>query len=234
MASCNICGGTEFEPGPSGRLYLGKPPQCASCQSLERHRVLRRLWDALPPEFLAGLSVLQFAPDPALAPGRVKKHELSIYEGPNSLDIQAIDRPDGAYDLVIANHVLEHVPDATRAVSEMLRVCGEGFIEVTVPGTRGQLQTRDWGYPDESRHGHYRRYGQDFPFVIGKPLLTAHTLVVPCMDEVTSSVDYVFLATRSSKLATLLWRNLTQSGLGAVVVGTPIAARSPRSRAASG
>lgn len=38
--TCNICETTSFEPGPNGRLYNGKAPQCCECSSLERHRML--------------------------------------------------------------------------------------------------------------------------------------------------------------------------------------------------
>lgn len=37
---CIICGSPSFVPGPGGRLFDGKAPQCFRCNSLERHRML--------------------------------------------------------------------------------------------------------------------------------------------------------------------------------------------------
>lgn len=42
------------------------------------------------------------------------------------LDAQAIAFPDGAFDLVIANHMLYHIPDLPRGVSELARVLKPG------------------------------------------------------------------------------------------------------------
>ena len=43
-----------------------------------------------------------------------------------NLDVQAIPAPDGNFDIVIANHMLYHVPDRPRAVREMARVLKPG------------------------------------------------------------------------------------------------------------
>lgn len=42
-ARCPICGGSTFAPGPNNRMVDGKPPTCKTCNSLERHRALKRL-----------------------------------------------------------------------------------------------------------------------------------------------------------------------------------------------
>ncbi len=41
-------------------------------------------------------------------------------------DVQAIPLPDAAFDVVIANHMLYHVPDLSRAVGELARVLRPG------------------------------------------------------------------------------------------------------------
>ncbi|MFT3952688.1 MAG: class I SAM-dependent methyltransferase [Oscillospiraceae bacterium] len=38
------------------------------------------------------------------------------------IDIQCIDYPDESFDVVIANHMLYHVPDLSKALSEVSRV----------------------------------------------------------------------------------------------------------------
>ena len=48
---CPICGGTVFGPGPKGRTSPnGAMPRCAGCQSLERHRIFRIMFDRLGPK----------------------------------------------------------------------------------------------------------------------------------------------------------------------------------------
>ena len=42
------------------------------------------------------------------------------------MDIQAIDYPDETFDIIIANHMLYHVPDLSKALSEVRRVLKVG------------------------------------------------------------------------------------------------------------
>lgn len=51
------------------------------------------------------------------------------------MDLTALPMPDGTVDLFFASHVLEHIPDDRRALSEIFRVLSPGgvaFIEVPV------------------------------------------------------------------------------------------------------
>lgn len=50
--------------------------------------------------------------------------EVGLFDG------ERIPVRDGAYDLAFASHVLEHIPDPTRLVSEMLRVARAVVVEV--------------------------------------------------------------------------------------------------------
>ena len=68
------------------------------------------------------MRAIQFSPDPTIDPRWFKSFELSVYGEGESLDIQAIDRPDGAYDFVACSHVLEHVADDRKALGELLRI----------------------------------------------------------------------------------------------------------------
>ncbi|GAA2438634.1 methyltransferase domain-containing protein [Actinomadura vinacea] len=43
-------------------------------------------------------------------------------------DVHALDFPDGAFDVVHAHQVLQHVPDPVRALGEMRRVCRPGGV----------------------------------------------------------------------------------------------------------
>jgi ubiquinone/menaquinone biosynthesis C-methylase UbiE len=46
----------------------------------------------------------------------------SAHAGQIVLDLQSIVLPDASVDVVLTPHVLEHVPDTDRALSELLRV----------------------------------------------------------------------------------------------------------------
>jgi SAM-dependent methyltransferase len=55
------------------------------------------------------------------------------------LDLQSIDLPDASVDVVLTPHVLEHVPDTDRALSELLRVLRPGghvLLQVPIPHAR--------------------------------------------------------------------------------------------------
>ena len=113
---CNICGGTAFSDMP------GRPSaRCVSCGGLERARVAalhirHRL--ALKP----GARILHFAPERGLAAilrgiggnnYRACDIDPSKYPGQNverfDLCQDVFGLPPGHYDLILHNHVLEHI-----------------------------------------------------------------------------------------------------------------------------
>lgn len=194
---CNICGGHEFIHGPNNRQSVnGIDPCCTSCHSLERHRQLRLVWDSLKP-FSCTKHALQISPEPTLGRGyrdHFLTYELSVYEGQNSLDLMNIDRNDNAYDIIICNHVLEHVPDDDKAISELLRIVNPaGFIELMVPIPSVLEHTRDWGYPIPEQHMHFRAYGKD---LFTRFTSQFHVLELEVSDPVTEAVDYVYFLAR--------------------------------------
>ena len=108
------------------------------------------------------MRAIQFSPDPTLDPQWFTSFELSVYGAESSIDIQAIDRPDGSYDLVACSHVLEHVADDREALGELLRITtGEGLLYLAVPDPFREEKTRDWGFAKPEKHGHFRVYGAD-------------------------------------------------------------------------
>jgi hypothetical protein len=193
---CVICGGRNFGPGPSGRMAAtGLLPQCIACQSLERHRAIRKFFnDIYDPTLFSSLDVLQFSKDPAVEENWFNKYEYSIYDGYNSLDLQRIDRPDHTYHLVICNHVLEHVADDGAALRELMRVARrDGMVFLTVPAPLRRRTTVDWGHADMSRHGHYREYGADISQLFDVHIPEATVLRVKLEDTVTGANDVGFV-----------------------------------------
>lgn len=196
-AQCPICGNTKFGRGPNGRSGInGTLPWCAKCGSLERHRALHVLWQELRP-ISRDKKALQISFEPTFGEGGdyFASLEKSIYGGENSLDIQAINRPANSYDIVICNHVLEHVPDDRAAFGELLRICGNGVLELMVPMPLRLAATTDWGKPDKSNHGHYRVYGAD---MWQRFDTRCHVLEVNIQDPVTMDDDLAFFIARES------------------------------------
>ncbi len=209
---CPICGSTTFVPGPKGRMAPnGKLPRCATCLSLERHRIFRIMFDRLGTEIFRDLSAIQFSPDPTLDPRWFKSFELSVYGEGESLDIQTIDRADGAYGLVACSHVLEHVADDDAALHELLRIATpDGLLWLVVPDPFREERTRDWGFPKPEKHGHYRVYGADIAERFARYLPRQPVFAYLGEDPVTGERDGCFLLPKSA-----LWRGRVEARLGA-------------------
>jgi SAM-dependent methyltransferase len=203
QAVCPICGGTEFVPGPKGRMSPnGKMPRCATCLSLERHRMFRIMFERLGIADFKPMRAIQFSPDPTIDPGWFKSFELSVYGEGESLDIQAIDRPEGAYDFVACSHVLEHVADDRKALNELLRIASpDGLLYLVVPDPFREEKTRDWGFAKPEKHGHFRVYGADIAARFAAYLPDQPIIAYMGEDPGTGERDGCFLLPKSA-----VWR----------------------------
>src|SRR5438874_10108510 len=181
MPICNICGDDRFIPGPNRRLSRSSlPPRCASCLALERHRAIRRAIDSIRvPDRFADLRLIRFSDDPIVDDQWFKTSEASIFEGDNSLDIQAVERPDEAYDVIVCSHVIEHVADDRKAIGELIRILSpRGFLLLAYPRSEEGGLTEDWGFADPAKNGHYRGYGHDFDAVMARAARGAATITI--------------------------------------------------------
>lgn len=116
--------------------------QCPICLSLDRERLLY-LYLREKTDFFSGKKkVLHVAPEEALRPviegcSDIDYLTADICEGRAmvQMDITRIDYPDRTFDVVICNHVLEHIPDDAKAMSELFRVIkpgGWGILQVPI------------------------------------------------------------------------------------------------------
>ena len=175
----------------------GKPPLCTNCRSLERHRIFRELFLTLQDEDFAGWSALQFSFDRSVEPEWFRNFEISIYGEEDSLDIQKINRATDSYDLVICNHVLEHVPYDNAALYELGRITKPtGFAFLSFPDPMHRSKTSDWGYAIEEQHGHYRVYGSDVVELFRRYVPQYWVLNVQVRDLATASDDIVFFMSK--------------------------------------
>jgi len=139
---CPVCNFHAKKFLDSGLYTKRKQAKCPNCGSLERHRQLYLiLQDYL--NLTEKKSLLHFAPERCLKQVLMKKHHLnyqtSYYEGQQQgdfcYDIQNIDAKDNSFNYIICSHVLEHVDNDKKAISEMYRILyagGIAFIQVPV------------------------------------------------------------------------------------------------------
>lgn len=178
--TCPICG----YHGPFSPVKHKPEIWCPGCDSRPRHRLLKLWIDRelrLPPD----AEVVHFAAEPwirAEMENRGARYRTADINDKFELrlDITAMDLPDNSVDMVMANHVLEHVDDRA-AFAEMHRILRPGGQAViTVPMIEGFDETYEDPANDtpELRKLHYgdaehvRWYGRDLRSRIADPGFT--------------------------------------------------------------
>ncbi|OWJ65640.1 class I SAM-dependent methyltransferase [Inquilinus limosus] len=177
VLECPICGTRArrfLRFGLEGR----RNAMCPGCGSVERHRFLWLYLTARTDLLTGRHRVLHAAPEPWLE-ARLRGLPNLRYRSLDRFnpfadvqaDLTALPFADGTFDVVIANHVLEHIPDDAAAIAELARVLRPGGRAVLmVPfDPKGPTQEgagiadpaermRRFGHPY-----HYRINGRDFP-----------------------------------------------------------------------
>lgn len=176
-------------------------PAC-SCHDRERHLLLY-LQAAGMLGAMAGARILHLAPEKHLqrliAQAVPRKYVLGDLHPTRAdirrIDLLDIDSPDASFDLVIANHVLEHVDDDARALREILRVLRPGgrAILQTPYASRLPSKLEDPRITTEAerlqafgQEDHCRLYGADFPSFVASfgfaPEVGLHESLLPAVD----------------------------------------------------
>ena len=213
---CNICGGTLFATGPHARKAFSDPdmnPRCARCNSLERHRAIHAVYSCLDPKLLDWRKLLFLAPDPSLDHKWFRSVETSEYLGENSIDIQSIERANGAYDLVALNQTIEMVPDDRKAFSELARITSEqGVIQIVFLTELTGASGEHYREPVPPHNWHHL-YDCNVFKRLGAARLGLRVLKVYKSDPVTSYRQLVCFMFRDSKQLEL-WKSCwTAAGL---------------------
>jgi SAM-dependent methyltransferase len=138
---CPVCKGRFSKFLPYGYNKMRENVLCPRCLSLERHRLLWLYLRERTGIFTGNYSLLHIAPEQCFYRRFRKMGNLTYVtadlESPLAdikLDVQAMPFKDDEFDIVICNHVLEHVPDDRKALREIYRVLKKGgFALMQVP-----------------------------------------------------------------------------------------------------
>jgi SAM-dependent methyltransferase len=149
-----------------------------STLSLERHRLL---WLYLQNEtdfFTAPKKVLHFAPEQAFY--KLFRNQKNLDYTTTDLfspladvkaDICNLPFKDNTYDVILCNHVLEHIPDDTKAMQELYRILkpgGMGVFQIPQDLNRATTFADDTIVDQKERakifgqYDHVRIYGRDY------------------------------------------------------------------------
>lgn len=182
---CVVCGRRVWRFMPYRRGLRDMPPlmralgmvgsdvehfECPRCgaHDRERHLLLYMRASGIFGK-LAGASILHFAPEKRLSPliaaqGPARHVRCDLY--PASADIVRVDMQDMAFDadsfdLVLANHVLEHVDSPNRALAEVHRVLKPGGQAILQTPYAGKLH-HSWEDPGiDTPDARLQAYGQE-------------------------------------------------------------------------
>ncbi|MCR9196249.1 MAG: class I SAM-dependent methyltransferase, partial [Hyphomonas sp.] len=157
-------------------------------------------------------NVLQISEDRCVEPDWFSSHYVSVYGTSTSLDLQDIHRPSGTFDLVICNHVLEHVADDRAALRELTRVIkDDGFVFLTFPDPANRPVTSDWGFPREDQHGHYRMYGRDVENLFRETLSHRWVVCQEVADPATGVNDLIYFLAKTDAGAKRVLNRYTEA-----------------------
>ena len=175
---CPICNGKfrKFLPygnkGADNRL-------CPKCLSLERHRLLWLYFKNKTNFFDEKLKVLHVAPEQSFIKRFKKLKNLNYTTGDIEspladvkMDIKNIPYEENTFDVLICNHVMEHIDDEQKALHEILRVLkpnGWAILQVPInPDLEVTYEDPSITSPKErekhfGQYDHVRFHGLDYP-----------------------------------------------------------------------
>ncbi len=190
---CPICKSQYRKFLPYGRINPRPNALCPNCLSLERHRLIWIYLNKKTNFFSHPLDVLHIAPEPCFLKPFEKQHGTHYMtadiESPLAkvkMDIHQIPFPENTFDVVLCNHVLEHVNDdiaAMREINRVLRPGGWAILQVPffAPVPEVTFEDATITNPRErekifGQDDHVRKYGHDYPDRINQSGLIAETL----------------------------------------------------------
>ncbi len=178
--SCPVCEKKFKKFLPYGYGKANKDNRlCPYCLSLERHRLLWLYLNEKTDFFSSEKKVLHIAPEQPF----IKKFKnltnidyttADLYSPVVDVktDIRNMIFKDNEFDVVICNHVLEHIDDEQKAMKEILRVMKPGawaILQVPVDYSLNEtfedpdIKTAKEREKYYGQYDHVRQYGKDYP-----------------------------------------------------------------------
>lgn len=177
--TCPICMRRFRKFLPYGRIHPRPNALCPGCLSLERHRLI---WLYLKEKtffFSERHHVLHIAPEACFIKKFEKQHEngyiTADIESPLAkvkMDIHQMPFESNTFDIVLCNHVLEHVQDDIKAMREIYRVLKPGGFSIMQVPFFNPVGEKTFGDPAITdpkererlfgQSDHVRKYGRDY------------------------------------------------------------------------
>lgn len=152
--------------------------QCPECGCVDRVRWVYYVLCNHTDIFERSCNILHFAPESVISQRIMEAQPASAYfpvdiapgNGICRVDMTAIPFSDGTFDYVIANHVLEHITEEEKALSELKRVVKpDGSIILSFPicADKDTYEDQTIVVPEErlreyGQEDHVRLYGRDY------------------------------------------------------------------------
>ena len=178
---CPICGARRRKFLPYGYVTSREDALCPRCLSLERHRLIWLWLQRHSDLFAAHPHILHIAPEVSLMrhfKRHYKEHKerytTADLESPLAdmhFDVQHIPMEARSIDVVICNHLLEHVVDDRLALAELYRILKPGGWGIMlVPEDRSRATTFEDDTITDAKertrlfgqYDHRRVYGRDY------------------------------------------------------------------------
>ena len=165
---CPICG--YHGPFATKKVLTGDRPhaRCPKCGGLERHRIQRLVLESLfRRRDPSRMRMLHFAPERVLAGwfrgrfGSYATADLFMPGVDHRADLRSLPFADASFDFVFASHVLEHVNEDAKAISEIRRILAPGGIAV-LPVPVVAFTTIEYPEPNPHEEYHVRAPGPDY------------------------------------------------------------------------
>ncbi|NEQ51101.1 MAG: class I SAM-dependent methyltransferase [Leptolyngbya sp. SIO3F4] len=188
---CNFCGYPSDRFMPCGESFsvleelvvksagIREDCRCPNCFSKDRDRLILEFLKLRTHVLDAPARLLHMAPEPRLKTLFERTPQLDYVNADldpilasEKEDLTHLSFADASFDVVICNHVLEHIPDDRKAMREILRVLKPGgwaLLQVPI-GRTLEVTREDPSITDpreRERHfgqrDHVRIYGLDYP-----------------------------------------------------------------------
>lgn len=178
---CPICGARRRKFLPYGYVTSREDALCPRCLSLERHRLIWLWLERHSNLFASHPHILHIAPEVSLM-RHFKRHYKEYKEryvtadlesplADMHFDVQHIPLEARSIDVVICNHLLEHVEDDRVALAELYRILKPGGWGIMlVPEDRSRATTFEDDTITDAKertrlfgqYDHRRVYGRDY------------------------------------------------------------------------